>query len=49
MPKEGHQKGADSVENLLDWCEEFDIKIITLYALSAENLERDDKELEHLV
>lgn len=48
MPKEGHQKGADSVENLLDWCEELDIKIITLYALSAENMERNDAELEHL-
>ena len=48
MPKEGHQKGADSVENLLDWCEEFDIKIITLYALSAENLDRNDAELEYL-
>jgi len=48
MPKEGHQRGADAVENLLDWCEEFDIKIITLYALSAENLGRDDGELGHL-
>ncbi len=48
MPKEGHWKGADSVENLLDWCEEFDIKIITLYALSAENLDRNDEELEYL-
>ena len=48
LPKEGHQKGADSVENLLDWCEELDIKIITLYALSAENLERNDEELHYL-
>ena len=48
MPKEGHWKGADSVENLLDWCEEFDIKIITLYALSAENLDRNDEELDYL-
>jgi len=40
--------GADAVENLLDWCEEFDIKIITLYALSAENLKRKDEELEYL-
>ena len=48
IPKEGHWRGADSVENLLDWCEELDIKIITLYALSAENLERKDDELEHL-
>ncbi len=48
MPKEGHWKGADAVEKLLDWCEEFDIKIITLYVLSAENLSRKDKELEFL-
>ncbi len=45
---DGHFKGADSVENLLDWCEEFDIKIITLYVLSAENLERVDSELQFL-
>ena len=48
IPKEGHWRGADSVENLLDWCEELDIKIITLYALSAENLGRNDEELEDL-
>lgn len=48
LVKDGHWKGADAVENLLDWCEEFDIKIITLYALSAENLERTDAELEYL-
>ena len=48
IPKKGHWKGADAVENLLDWCEEFDIKIITLYALSAENLDRNDDELDYL-
>lgn len=48
LVKDGHYKGADAVENLLDWCEEFDIKIITLYALSAENLNRKDVELEYL-
>ena len=48
MKNIGHWRGADAVENLLDWCEEFDIKIITLYALSAENLDRKDDELEYL-
>jgi len=48
MTKVGHWKGADAVENLLDWCEQLDIKIITLYAMSAENLERNDEELEYL-
>ena len=48
ISKEGHWEGADAVENLLDWCEEFDIKIITLYVLSVENLDRKDLELEYL-
>ena len=48
MAKSGHWRGADAVENLLDWCEQLDIKIITLYALSAENLDRKDDELEYL-
>ncbi len=48
ITKTGHFKGADAVENLLDWCEEFDIKIITLYVLSAENLDRKNYELDYL-
>lgn len=44
----GHHIGADAVENLLDWCEELDIKIITLYVLSTENLDRADRELDYL-
>jgi adenylosuccinate synthase len=48
MSKNGHFKGADAVENFLDWCEELDIKIITLYVLSTENLDRKDNELEYL-
>lgn len=45
---DGHFHGADAVEKLLDWCEELNIKIITLYVLSAENLARDDDELRFL-
>ena len=48
LAKAGHWRGADAVERLLDWCEEFDIRIVTLYALSAENLNRKDAELDHL-
>lgn len=48
VTREGHGRGADAVENLLDWCEELNIKIITLYALSAENLSRNDQELQDL-
>lgn len=45
---DGHFHGADAVEKVLDWCEELNIKIITLYVLSAENLARDDAELHYL-
>ncbi len=48
LKMDGHFHGADAVENLLDWCEELDIKIITLYVLSVENLARDDDELHYL-
>ncbi len=48
MKMDGHFHGADAVEKLLDWCEELDLKIITLYVLSAENLSRNDDELHYL-
>ncbi|WP_101476729.1 polyprenyl diphosphate synthase [Candidatus Nitrosotalea bavarica] len=48
MKLEGHFRGADAVEKLLDWCEELNIKIITLYVLSSENLSRQDEELDYL-
>ena len=46
--KAGHFRGADAVENLLDWCEELGIRIVTLYVLSAENLARNDEEVSYL-
>ncbi len=48
LKSDGHYHGADAVENLLDWCEELGIKIITLYVLSVENLVRNDDELHYL-
>lgn len=48
MKIDGHFRGADAVEKLLDWCEELNIKIITLYVLSSENLNRKDDELGYL-
>lgn len=37
------------MEELFDWCSKRDdIGMITIYALSTENLKRDEKELEHL-
>lgn len=47
-PWEGHDKGAEVLEKLLDWSRDLGIKELTLYTLSTENLNREEKELEHL-
>jgi tritrans,polycis-undecaprenyl-diphosphate synthase [geranylgeranyl-diphosphate specific] len=43
--KGAHSIGADKAEQLLTWIYDLRIKITTLYVLSIENLERDEKEL----
>jgi len=46
--KHTHLRGANVVENLLEWCKDLKIKIVTLYVLSTENLYRENKELNGL-
>lgn len=48
-PWKGHKYGAEKVEELFSWCKDLDIKEITLYALSTENLNRPKKELDFLM
>ena len=48
ISKKGHEVGADAVKRLLCWCKDLDIKILTLYVLSSENLDRSPKEIEEL-
>lgn len=45
----GHQAGADKILEFLDWCEELGIKVVTLYMLSTDNLNRDPAELRDLL
>jgi len=47
--KEGHVRGKETLEKLLDWCLEVGIRILTVYALSTENLRRPADELEPLM
>ncbi len=47
--KAGHAKGRDTLEELLDWCLELDIPILTVYALSTENLSRSKDEIDALM
>jgi len=45
---EGHREGADTSEQVLNWCEELGIKELTLYAFSTENFDRPREEREPL-
>ncbi len=47
--KRGHAKGRDTLEELLDWCLDLGIRILTVYALSTENLARPKGELDDLM
>jgi tritrans,polycis-undecaprenyl-diphosphate synthase [geranylgeranyl-diphosphate specific] len=45
----GHEKGAEKVEQLLDWCLKLNVKSITLYAFSTENFGRSKAEVEEIM
>ncbi|MGB9741322.1 MAG: polyprenyl diphosphate synthase [Candidatus Bathyarchaeia archaeon] len=45
----GHEKGAEKVEQLLDWCLKLRVKSITLYAFSTENFRRTRSEVEKIM
>jgi len=45
----GHEKGAEKVEQLLDWCLKLDVKSITLYAFSTENFSRQRDEIKEIM
>lgn len=49
LPKfAGHKYGVENLENLLNLCLKKRINIVTTYALSTENLKREEKELKNL-
>ncbi|MCW3999302.1 MAG: polyprenyl diphosphate synthase [Candidatus Bathyarchaeota archaeon] len=45
----GHKKGAETVEQLLDWCLKLNVKFVTLYSFSTENFARNTKEIEQIM
>ncbi|HTW19964.1 MAG TPA: isoprenyl transferase [Mycobacteriales bacterium] len=42
---QGHQAGADHILDLLDWCTEAGVEVVTLWLLSSDNLGRPENEL----
>ncbi len=46
---DGHQKGADKIFELIQWCQESGVEVVTLWLLSTDNLARPTAELEPLL
>ena len=42
---DGHQKGADHIFELLGWCRQAGVEVVTLWLLSTDNLTRSTAEL----
>ena len=45
----GHRKGADKIFELLEWCRETGVEVVTLWLLSTDNLARPKDELTKLL
>jgi short-chain Z-isoprenyl diphosphate synthase len=41
----GHRAGADHINDVLGWCEDADVEVVTLWLLSSDNLSRPAEEL----
>ncbi|HVA61026.1 MAG TPA: isoprenyl transferase [Mycobacteriales bacterium] len=45
----GHRRGADKIAEVLAWCEEAGVEVVTLWLLSTDNLTRSEVELAPLL
>jgi short-chain Z-isoprenyl diphosphate synthase len=45
----GYIAGADKIEEFLGWCDQLDVKLVTLWLLSTDNLSRPAEELRPLL
>ena len=45
----GHRAGADKIADLLSWCEEVGIDLVTLWLLSTDNLRREPEQVSQLL
>ncbi len=46
---EGHLAGAAHIADLLDWCTDAGVEVVTLWLLSTDNLARPAEELDPLL
>ena len=45
----GHRRGADKIVDLLGWCDDAGVQVVTLFMLSTDNLGRSESELSALM
>ncbi len=48
-PQKGHEMGKDKLEEVIEWCHELGIKVLTVFAFSTDNFKRPKEEVEHLM
>jgi len=46
---QGHEKGREKLENILEWCMEIGVRMLTVYAFSTENVGRSKDEVDALM
>ena len=42
-PWKGHEWGVEKIKDIMDWCKELGTRVVTVYLLSLENLEKRPK------
>src|SRR5690606_21370717 len=42
---DGHRHGADTLERLVQWCDDLEIPVLTMWVLSTDNFQRPEQEL----
>ncbi|EQD80065.1 Di-trans-poly-cis-decaprenylcistransferase-like protein, partial [mine drainage metagenome] len=47
-PNQGHVKGKEKLEEVLEWCMEIGTKAVTIYGFSTENFLRNPEEVDFL-
>lgn len=48
-PLWGHRRGADKLSEMLEWCYQNDIRVVTVWCFSLENFQRSAAEVEGLL
>lgn len=48
-PMEGHRLGREKLEQVLHWCLDLNIRVLTFYAFSTENFNREKHEVDYLM